>query len=67
MEEEEHAEFVEEAALGFGMVAAVIVQQNYLGGTFSFSKYAVLWGVGHRVDALSVCSERHQRIVAQLK
>ena len=44
--EEEHAEFVEEAAVGFGMIAAaaaVIVQQNYLGVTFSFWKYV---GVG---------------------
>jgi len=38
--EEEHAEFVEEAAVGFGTIAAaVIVQQNYLGATFFFSKY----------------------------
>jgi hypothetical protein len=42
VEEEEDAGLVEEAALGFGMVAAVIVQQNYLGRTFSFSKYVVL-------------------------
>lgn len=42
MGEEEHAEFVEGVAVGFGMAAAaaVIVQQNYLGVTFSFSKYA---------------------------
>jgi hypothetical protein len=37
--EEEHAESVEEAAVGFGMAVAAIVRKNYSGGTFSFSKY----------------------------
>lgn len=67
MEEEEYAEFAEEVA-ELGMpAAAVIAQWNYLEATFFFSKYVVLWWVGHHVDALSGCSEKHQRIVAQLQ
>jgi hypothetical protein len=66
VEEEEHAEFAEEA-VGFETVAAAIVQRNYLEATSSFSRYVVLWWVGHHVGALSVCSEKHQGIVAQLQ
>lgn len=43
MEEEEHAEFAEEAAeLGMLAAAAAIVQRNYLEAIFFFSKYVVL-------------------------
>jgi hypothetical protein len=67
VEEEEHAEFAEEAVVEFGIAAVAIAQQDYLAATFAFSKYVVLWWVGHRVDALSVCSEKHQGTVAQLQ